>query len=144
MAFTVKASDHAEWEQNSLADYGDFSDCVEYCNQSEDAFSGYGDWHYIPDEPLAMMKDVGEYKANERVIYFGSYGNDNSPGASHYTYAEIFDMDDEDDAAEFEKRKAEWESCEEYLPCDDEDEDEDEDEDDSEDDEDEDDSDDDE
>ena len=119
MAFTVKASDHAEWEQNSLADYGDFSDMVEYCNQGEDAFSGYGDWYYIPDDPLAPMKDVREYKANERVIYFGSYGNDNSPGASHYTYAEIFDMDDEDDAAEFEKRKAEWEASEEYLPCED-------------------------
>jgi len=125
MPFTVQASDHAEWEQNSLADYGDFSDMVEYVNQGEDAFSGYGDWFYIPDEPLAPMKDVGEYKANERVIYFGSYGNDNSPGASHYTHAEIFDMDDEEDAAEFAKRKAEWEAMEEYLPVEDDEEDED-------------------
>jgi len=28
-------------------------------------------------------------------------------------------MDNEDDAAEFEKRKAEWEAIEEYLPCND-------------------------
>ena len=119
MPFSVKASDHAEWKQNSLADFGDFSDMVEYVNQGEDSMSGYGDWFYIPSEPLAPMKDVGEYKANERVIYFGSYGNDNSPGASHYTHAEIFDMDNEDDAAEFEKRKAEWEAIEEYLPCND-------------------------
>lgn len=116
MSFTVKASDHAEWEKNSLEDFGDFSDKIEYVNQGEDAFSGYGEWYYVPDEPLAPMKDVGEYNANERVIYFGSYGNDNSPGASHYTNAEIFDMDDEDDSAEYEKRKAEWAAQDEYLP----------------------------
>ncbi len=124
MAFTVCAANHAEWEENSLADYGDFSDRVEYVNQGEDNFSGYGEWFYIPDEPLPAMKGVGDYKPNERVIYFGTYGNDNSPGASHYTYAEIFDMDDEEDAAEFESRKAEWESKEEWLPEDEDDSDE--------------------
>jgi hypothetical protein len=49
------------------------------------------------------------------VIYFGSFGNDHSPGASAYTYAELFDMDDKDDSAEFERRKQRWESAPEYL-----------------------------
>lgn len=116
MSFTVKASDHSEWEKNSLEDFCDFSDKIEYVNQGEDAFSGYGEWHYIPDEPLAPMKDVGEYKANERVVYYGTYGNDNSPGASHYTYGEIFDMDDEEDAAEYNRVVARWKEQDEYLP----------------------------
>lgn len=117
MSNTICAANHAEWDENSLADYGDFSDMVEYVNQGEDAFSGYGEWYYIPEEVLPPMKGVQyEGKPNERVIYFGSYGNDNSPGASHYTHAEIFDMDDEDDAAEFETRKKEWEGMPEWDP----------------------------
>lgn len=121
MPICIAAHRHADWERQSLADFGDFSDRVTYCNQGEDAFSGYGEWYYIPDEVLPPMKDVdyGDTKPNERAIYFGTYGNDNSPGASYYTHAEIFDMDDPDDAAEFEARKAEWESKEEYLPVED-------------------------
>jgi hypothetical protein len=127
MPNTICAAKHAEWEENSLADYGDFSDMVEFVNQGEDAFSGYGEWYYIPDEVLPPMQGV-DYEGktpNERAIYFGTYGNDNSPGASHYTYAEIFDMDDEEDAAEFEARKAEWEAKPEYIETDEESEDDD-------------------
>lgn len=117
MAFTVKASDHHEWEENSLQDYSEFSDCVGECNQRDRGDYSIGDWFYIPDEPLPAMKDVdyGDSKPNERAIYFGSWGNDNSPGASHYTYAEIFDMDDPEDAAEYEARKAEWEAYPEWI-----------------------------
>ena len=69
-----------------------FRRMVAECNQGEDAFSGYGEWFYIPDNPLPN---------NDRVIYFGTWGNDHSPGASSYTNAEIFDMDDPIDAAEY-------------------------------------------
>lgn len=105
MAFTINAFNHQEWRRYGLADYGDFADMVAECNQGEDAFSGYGEWFYIPDEPLAN---------NNRVIYFGTWGNDNSPGASSYTNAEIFDMDDAEDAAEYAKRVQEWESQPEW------------------------------
>ena len=105
MALTVCAFNHREWHRLGLAAYGDFADQVSECNVSEDAFSGYGDWLYIPEEPLPN---------NDRVIYFGTWGNDNSPGASSYTHAEIFDMDDEDDAAEYAKRVKEWESQPEW------------------------------
>ena len=88
-----------------LADYGDFADMVTECNQGEDAFSGYGEWFYIPDDPLPN---------NDRVIYFGTWGNDHSPGASSYTNAEIFDMDDPEDAAEYAKRVKEWEAQPEW------------------------------
>ncbi len=50
---------------------------------------------FIPDKRLPN---------NDAVIYFGTVGNDHSPGASSYTHAEIFDMDTPDDAAEYLKR----------------------------------------
>lgn len=111
MPFTVNAFNHAEWERHSLQDFGDFSESVEYVNQQPDfGDCDCGDWYFIPDDPLPY---------GERVIYFGSFGNDHSPGASVYTYAELFDMDDEDDTAEFERRKRCWESAPEYLDSDD-------------------------
>lgn len=111
MPFTVNAFNHAEWERHSLQDFGDFSEQVEYVNQQPDfGDCDCGDWFFIPNERLP---------SGQRVIYFGSFGNDNSPGASVYTHAELFDMEDEDDAAEFERRKQCWESAPEYLDCDD-------------------------
>lgn len=106
MSFTITAFNHQEWARYGLADYGDFADMVTECNVAEDAFSGYGEWFYIPDDPLPN---------NDRAIYFGTWGNDNSPGASRYTYAEIFNMDDPDDAAEYEKRVKKWESQAEWT-----------------------------
>lgn len=118
MAFTVCASSHEKWEQNSLEDFADFSDKIEWRNQEEIGDGGgRGEWFYIPEEKLPPMKgvDYERKEPNERVIYFGTYGNDNSPGADAYTYAEIFDMDDPEDAEEFEKRSQEWENDPEYL-----------------------------
>jgi len=105
MAYTVNAFNHREWAQHGLADYGDFADKVAECNQGEDTFSGYGEWFFIPDDPLPN---------NDRVIYFGTWGNDHSPGASSYTNAEIFNMDDPEDAADYEKRVKDWESQPEW------------------------------
>lgn len=101
MSFIVTAFNHVEWSRHCLADYGNFADQITECNVGEDAFSGYGEWFYIPDDPLSN---------NDRVIYSGSWGNDNSPGASSYTHAEIFNMDDPDDDAEYSKRVKQWES----------------------------------
>ena len=92
------------------ADYGDFADQITECNVGEDAFSGYGEWFFVPDEPLPN---------NDRVIYFGSWGNDNSPGASMYTNAEIFDGDDLADLAAFNERVQHWQSQPEHIETDD-------------------------
>ncbi len=105
MSFTITAFNHEEWQRYDLAEYGDFADMISECNVGEDAFSGYGDWFYVPDEPLPD---------NDRVVYFGSWGNDNSPGASRYTYAEIFNMDDPEDAEAYRQRGREWENQPEY------------------------------
>lgn len=114
MSFTITAFNHQEWIRYNLTDYGDFADMISEVNVGENAFSGYGDWFFIPDEPLPN---------NDHVIYFGSWGNDNSPGASSYTYAEIFDMDDEEDAEAYRQRVKEWESQPDYdenqVECDD-------------------------
>ena len=104
MPTTYNAYDFASWEAIGLEDFGDFADCVSYFNQAEDAFSGYGDWFYIPDSPLPD----GSF-----VVYGGSYGNDNSPGASRYTYAEVYEADEEE---AYRERIAELEAFPEYLP----------------------------
>ncbi len=106
MAVTVCAFNHREWKRLGLADYEDFGDMVTECNTGEDAFSGYGEWFFVPDDALPN---------GDRVIYFGTWGNDNSPGASSYTHAEIFDMNDPEDAVEYDKRVREWESQPEWV-----------------------------
>ncbi len=106
MAFTVCAFNHAEWQRLGLQDYADFADRVTECNQGEEGDgSGYGEWFFVPDEPLPN---------GNRVIYFGSWGSDHSPGASQYTHATIFNMDDPDEAAEYTLRVHEMESQPEY------------------------------
>jgi hypothetical protein len=105
MAFTINAFNHAEWQRLGLLDYADFADRITECNQGEDAFGGYGEWYYIPEARLPN---------NDAVIYYGSWGNDHSPGASMYTHATIFDMDDPDDAAEYTLRVQEMQSQPEY------------------------------
>lgn len=126
MPFTINGFDHKGWEEHSLADFGDFADMITECNVrtwGDDTTSG--NWFYIPDEVLPPMQgvDYGGVTPNERAIYFGSWGNDNSPGASMYTNAEIFDMDDEDDVAAFEMAKNDWEEYPEEIESEDEDED---------------------
>ena len=110
MPYTINAFDDVEWKRHGLADYGDFADQITECNVGEDSFSGFGEWFFVPDEPLLN---------NDRVIYFGSWGNDNSPGASTYTNAEIFDGDDPTDLAEFHARLKHWESQPESVETED-------------------------
>lgn len=93
----ICAFDHKNWAESGFLDYGDFSDMVEYVNQQEDGPDSYrGHWWYGDDEA--------------RVLYFGSFGNYNSPGASSHTYAERFDAEEDYRAA-----VAEWERLPEYL-----------------------------
>lgn len=103
MPFTLCAFNHEEWKRHGLADFGDFAEQISECSVGEDAFSGYGKWFFVPDDPLPN---------GDRVIYFGSWGNENSPGASTYTHAEIFSIPDE--AKTFEQRVRDWESQPEY------------------------------
>lgn len=110
MPFTINAFNLDEWERHGLADFGDFADQITECNTGEDSFSGFGEWYFVPDEPLPN---------GDRVIYFGSWGNDNSPGASMYTNAEIFDVLDPNQLIEFSKRVDHWESQPEYIETDD-------------------------
>lgn len=100
--YTVQNHRHAEWAAHGLQEFGDFSDCVEFVNQIQ-----YGDdttagqWYYI------------DYERN--VIYHGTFGTYNSPGASYHTEADIFGMDDEGQR-EFERNAIEWESQQEWAP----------------------------
>lgn len=116
MSTTINASDFRSWEAYGLADFGDFADCVEFINQTEN-WDGTlnGAWYYVPEEPIPFSVPAG---LNCRVIYGGTFSDSHSPGASHYTFAEVYDMSDEDEAAEYAKRCAELLACEEYDPDD--------------------------
>lgn len=111
MPFTINAFNHEEWNRQGLADYSEFADRITECNVGEDSYSGFGEWFYVPDEPLPN---------GDRVVYFGSWGNDNSPGASTYTNAEIFDALDPEQLVEFSERVDHWESQPEHIETDDE------------------------
>jgi hypothetical protein len=73
-----QASDYAAWESAGLKDFGDYSDSVEYRNEWPSDFGdSAGEWFYADDGTL--------------TIYSGTYANDHSPGASHYTSADVYD-----------------------------------------------------
>jgi hypothetical protein len=111
MSFTITEFNYDEWKLYGLKDYSDFAECVSECNQhtwGDDTTSG--EWFFVDDEP-----PLPPGEPDDRVIYFGTWGNDNSPGTSMYTHGEIFDMSNPNDAAKFEKRKAEWEAFPEWC-----------------------------
>ena len=115
MSLSFTASDYRSWAAYGLADYGDFAECVTDINQHDDGFDQTaGEWYYVADDVL-VVPDQGSF----RVIYGGSWGNYNSPGASHYTHAELYDVADDDDMREFTDRVAELDACPEWLESDD-------------------------
>jgi hypothetical protein len=101
MSVTISAFNHDDWQYRRLADFADFADQLCERDVGEDAFGGYGEWFFVPVDPLPN---------GDRVIYFGSWGNDYSPGASAYTNAEVFDGNDPVELAEFTLRVQEWEA----------------------------------
>jgi hypothetical protein len=100
---SYRGYDHKEWAAAGLKDYADFSDCVEYVNQEDDYCDSLrGEWWYADDET--------------RTIYSGTFGNDHSPGASHMTFAEVYDEEEE-----YKEAVAVWEAQPEYLESEDDD-----------------------
>jgi hypothetical protein len=96
---SYNAFDHKAWKAAGLLDYEDFADAVEYVNQSE-----YGDgqleggWYYIDNAT--------------KTIYYGTFGNDWAPGASSYTFADVYS---DDEVVEFSIAALEWEESPEYV-----------------------------
>lgn len=96
MSKSYCAADYKKWEAAGLDKIMNGSE-MEYVNQEEDGFDTLrGEW-YIADD-------------DTRTIIFGTFGNYNSPGASHYTYAEVYD-----DVEEYRAALAEWEAKPEYT-----------------------------
>lgn len=90
------AWDHKEWEAAGLNRIQERHEMT-YVNQSPDGYECYrGEW-FIADDAT-------------RTIVFGTFGNYNSPGASSYTYAQVFDNEEE-----YKKELAEWDAKPEYL-----------------------------
>jgi hypothetical protein len=139
MSFTVMGTNREDWERNGLREYGDFADQVEERNQQDFGDHSTGMWFFVDDDILPPMKDVdyGGQVPNEKAIYTGTWGNDHSPGSTHYMQAEIFDMDDVEDAARHFEMAKELEELPETIDDDDDEESDNDDDDESEDDEDE-------
>jgi hypothetical protein len=108
MSLSFNAFDHKDWSAYGLSDNP--CEFAEYVNQSE-----YGDgqlegeWYDIPEEPLSV-----EGQGTFRVIYYGSFGNDWAPGASSFTWAELYDVTDPDEMADYAKAVERWENSPEY------------------------------
>lgn len=97
----ASAFNHEEWAARGLKDYSDYADMVTYCNQEEDGFDCQrGEWFYGDDAT--------------RTIYYGTFGNYNSPGADCYTYADDYDTEEE-----YRAELAKWEAMPEYLDSED-------------------------
>ena len=106
MSITVHAFNHREWVKRGLASFGHFADRIARVNVGkEDDGSGYGEWWFAPHDPLPN---------GDRVIYYGSWDRDHSPGAATHTHAQIFAGNDPDELAEFTLRVREWESKPEF------------------------------
>jgi hypothetical protein len=107
MSTTYNAFDHKTWDAAGWKDFGDFSEMIEYVNQSEYSDGQLeGEWWWADDAA--------------RTVYYGSFGNYNSPGASSYTYAEVYEEDEEE---EYLAEVKQWEAFPEYLESEDEDDD---------------------
>ncbi len=97
---SYRGADHKEWAAAPVAlDSLMQKHEMEYVNQEEDGCDSLsGDWWLADDDAL--------------TIIHGTFGNDHSPGASHYTYADVYDNEEE-----YREALAEWEGKEEYLPA---------------------------
>lgn len=98
MSVTVSARDFDGWNQYNLSDYGDYAECVEereVRTYNDDTTSGM--WFYRPD---ALVTDV--QGQTWRVLYTGTWGNYNAPGAWDYTQAVLYDPNDPDDLNEYQ------------------------------------------
>lgn len=94
-------SDRREWESLGLKEFGDYAESVQYFNQ----LVCYGDslqGEWFADDPDSL------------TVYGGTFGIDHSPGASIYTWAEVYD-----DPAEFAARVKTLESFPEWMDSDD-------------------------
>lgn len=113
MSISISGSNSRDWAAYGLKDYSDFSECTTDINQRDIGDCTEGEWFYIDDD-LHIVEEQGTF----RVIYHGTWGNYNSPGASHYTHADLYDINDPDDMAEFEDYKASLEAADEWLESD--------------------------
>lgn len=95
MSDHYSSSDHKEWADAGLKDFGDYSDCVEYVNQKDGGGCGdSGQWYYADEDNF--------------VIYSGRFADDESPGAR--VWADVYDDEDE-----FLDALADWEEQPEWL-----------------------------
>jgi hypothetical protein len=102
---TINATS-AEWSALDL-DALDYLDGAEFRNETDSGNGdSEGDWFY----PVGMIP-TGEY-----IIIFGTHGNDHSPGASHYTYASVYEPNE---IPEYNTEVARWEAIPEDLDVED-------------------------
>ncbi len=95
-SISISGTDYTAWAAHGLDELQARHE-MEFVNQEEDGPDQLcGEWYIADDE--------------KRVIIYGTFGNYNSPGASHYTEAEVYDDEDEYRAA-----LAEWEAKPEYT-----------------------------
>jgi hypothetical protein len=101
MSFFVVAANRPEWERYKLLAFREFADKITTCNLGDDGLGNLGEWFFIPGTRLAC---------GEKCIYSGLWGTRHSIGTLMLTFAEIFDMTDEDEAIAYVLQVREWET----------------------------------
>ena len=96
--YKMIGADTPEWAAMGLPDFADFADDITYFAQREIQDEQIeGSWYYADD--------------NRMTIFTGTFGNDNSPGASRYTFAIIFNsLDGYTSARSVYETLKEWEN----------------------------------
>jgi hypothetical protein len=95
---SIGGYDHRSWDKYKLKEYGDFAEkctAVETYVYGDDTTAGW--WYYV-DEEIHEVPDEGKF----RTVYEGTWGSTHSPGASHFTHAGLYDVDDEEEMKDFE------------------------------------------
>ncbi len=116
MSLTIDATDYRSWEAYGLLDYEDYAERVSEYNQRELGDITEGSWFYA--DTTRLVNEQGVF----RVIYSGSWGNYNSPGANSFTRAELYDINEPQEEEDFKRDKASLEAEPEWLPTEDDDE----------------------
>lgn len=107
MSNTIKACDYKTWELYGLKTFDNFAESVQFFNQETDfGDTTQGEWFY--EETNHKAPDGTIY----HLIYGGTFGNYNSPGSSHHTWCEVYEVNE---LKEFNARVAELETMDEYL-----------------------------